>query len=228
MRVDIISVLPDFFDSPLANGLLRIAREKQRLQLHVHSLREYGLGKYKQVDDTPFGGGAGMVLRVEPVFACIEKLKADRDYDEVIFFTPDGKQFNQSEANRHALDRNLILLCGHYKAIDERIRETLITKEISLGDFVLSGGELPALIFLDSVARLLPGVLHDEESMLTDSFQDGKLDCAHYTRPSEFRGMKVPDVLLSGNHKKIEEWRLENAIERTRQRRPDLLKDINL
>jgi len=225
MRVDIISVLPDFFDSPLKNGMLRIARKKELLDVHVHSLRDYGLGKYKQVDDTPFGGGAGMVLRVEPVFACIEQLKAKRDYDEVIFFTPDGKPLSQGLANQHALDKNLIVLCGHYKAIDERIREVLITKEISIGDFVLSGGELPALVFLDSIARLLPGVLHDEESMLTDSFQDGKLDCAHYTRPAEFRGMKVPDTLLSGNHKKIEEWRLENALQRTAERRPDLLKD---
>lgn len=225
MRIDIITVIPQFFTSPLENGLLRIAQEKKILEIVVHNLHDYGLGKYKQVDDSPFGGGAGMVIRVEPVFACIEKLKAEREYDEVIYLTPDGAQFDQKMANELSLKKNLIMLCGHYKGIDERIRETLITKEISIGDFVLSGGELPTLIVADAIARLIPGVLHDCESALLDSFQDGKLDCAHYTRPAEFRGMTVPEALLSGNHKKIAEWRQQNAIERTKSRRPDLLSE---
>ncbi|NTV45926.1 MAG: tRNA (guanosine(37)-N1)-methyltransferase TrmD [Chlorobiales bacterium] len=225
MRIDIITVIPQFFTSPLENGLLRIAQEKKILEIVVHNLHDYGLGKYKQVDDSPFGGGAGMVIRVEPVFACIEKLKAEREYDEVIYLTPDGKQFDQKMANEMSLKKNLIMLCGHYKGIDERIRQTLITKEISIGDYVLSGGELPTLIVADAIARLIPGVLHDSESALLDSFQDGKLDCVHYTRPAEFRGMTVPEALLSGNHKKIAEWRQQNAIERTKSRRPDLLSE---
>lgn len=225
MRIDIITVIPQFFTSPLENGLLRIAQEKKILEVVVHNLHDYGLGKYKQVDDSPFGGGAGMVIRVEPVFACIEKLKAEREYDEVIYLTPDGKLFDQKMANEMSLKKNLIMLCGHYKGIDERIRQTLITKEISIGDYVLSGGELPTLIVADAIARLIPGVLHDSESALLDSFQDGKLDCVHYTRPAEFRGMTVPEALLSGNHKKIAEWRQQNAIERTKSRRPDLLSE---
>ncbi len=226
MRIDVITVLPDFFQSPLEHGLLRIARQKQRIEVHVHNLRDYGLGKYKQVDDTPFGGGAGMVLRVEPFFACIEALKKERDYDDVIFLSPDGEVYDQNLANEFALKSNLILLCGHYKAIDERIRETFVTRTVSIGDYVLSGGELPALVFMDSVARLLPGVLNDSESMLLDSFQKGALDCAYYTRPAEFRGQKVPDALLSGDHKRIQQWREKNSEGRTKKNRPDLIKNL--
>ena len=223
LRIDVISVIPGFFDSPLNNGLLSIARKKEHAEIHVHNLHDYGLGRYKQVDDSPFGGGAGMVLRPEPVFACIEALKAERAYDEVIFLTPDGKVFDQSAANRLSRMHNLIILCGHYKAVDERIRQHLITMEISIGDVVVSGGEIPALLLMDAVARVIPGVLGDSESALTDSFQTGILDCAYYTRPAEFRGMKVPDVLLSGHHLNIEQWRGDNALERTKARRPDLL-----
>ncbi|EAT59462.1 tRNA (guanine-N1)-methyltransferase [Chlorobium ferrooxidans DSM 13031] len=223
MRIDVISVIPGFFDSVLDNGLLSIARKKQYADIHIHNLHDYGLGRYRQVDDSPFGGGAGMVLRPEPVFSCIEALQAERAYDEVIFLTPDGKLFEQSLANRLSGMQNLIILCGHYKAVDERIRQKLITMEISIGDVVLSGGEIPALLLMDAVLRVIPGVLGDSESALTDSFQNGLLDCVYYTRPAEFRGMKVPDILMSGHHSKIEQWRGENALERTRTRRPDLL-----
>ena len=223
IRIDVIPVIPGFFDSPLDNGLLSIACRKNHAEIHLHNLHDYGLGKYKQVDDSPFGGGAGMVLRPEPVFACIEALQAEREYDEVIFFSPDGELFEQSVANRFSRAKNLILLCGHYKAVDERIRQNLITREISIGDVVVSGGEIPALFFMDALVRVIPGVLGDSESALTDSFQTGILDCTYYTRPAEFRGMKVPEVLLKGHHSNIEQWRSENALERTRRRRPDLL-----
>ena len=223
IRIDVISVIPGFFDSPLDNGLLSIARKKNHADIYIHNLHDYGLGRYRQVDDSPFGGGAGMVLRPEPVFACIETLKGEREYDEVIFLSPDGTLFDQSMANRLSRKKNLIILCGHYKAIDERIRQNLITMEISIGDGVVSGGEIPALLLMDAVVRVIPGVLGDSESALTDSFQTGLLDCTYYTRPSEFRGMQVPEVLLKGNHSNIEHWRSENALERTRQRRPDLL-----
>jgi tRNA (guanine37-N1)-methyltransferase len=228
IRIDVISVIPGFFDSPLDNGLLSIARKKNHADIHIHNLHDYGLGRYKQVDDSPFGGGAGMVIRPEPVFACVEVLKAEREYDEVIFLSPDGKLFDQSMANKLSRMQNVIILCGHYKAIDDRIRQNLITMEISMGDVVVSGGEIPALFLMDAMVRLIPGVLGDSESALTDSFQTGLLDCAYYTRPSEFRGMKVPEVLLTGHHIKIEHWRNENALERTRQRRPDLLDHIVL
>jgi tRNA (guanine37-N1)-methyltransferase len=227
MRIDIISVIPDFFASPLEKGLLGIARRKGLVEIHVHNLHDYGLGRYQQVDDAPFGGGAGMVIRPEPVFACIEKLQAERSYDEVIFMTPDGEQFEQKRANRLSQAETLIVLCGHYKAMDERIRETLVSLELSVGDVVLSGGEMPALMVMDAVVRLIPGVLGDGETALTDSFQGDFLDCSWYTRPAEFRGMKVPDVLLSGHHKKIERWRQENANERTLRRRPELLRREN-
>ena len=228
IRIDVISVIPGFFDSPLDNGLLSIARKKNHADIYIHNLHDYGLGRYRQVDDSPFGGGAGMVLRPEPVFACIETLKGEREYDEVIFLSPDGTLFDQSMANRLSRKKNLIILCGHYKAIDERIRQNLITMEISIGDVVVSGGEIPALLLMDAVVRVIPGVLGDSESALTDSFQTGLLDCTYYTRPSEFRGMQVPEVLLKGNHSNIEHWRSENALERTRQRRPDLLDHIVL
>jgi len=223
IRIDVISVIPGFFDSPLGNGLLSIALRKKHAEIHIHNLHDYGLGRYKQVDDSPFGGGAGMVIRPEPVFGCIEVLKTEREYDEVIFFSPDGELFEQSMANRFSRMQNLILLCGHYKAVDERVRQNLITMEISIGDVVVSGGEIPALFFMDALVRVIPGVLGDSESALTDSFQAGILDCTYYTRPAEFRGMKVPEVLLKGHHSNIEQWRSENALERTRKRRPDLL-----
>ncbi len=228
LRIDVISVIPGFFESPMEKGLLGIARKKQHVRIEVHNLHDYGLGKYKQVDDTPFGGGPGMVIRPEPVFACIERLQAERTYDAVIFMTPDGSRLDQTTANRLSVLRNLIILCGHYKAVDERIRKKLITHEISVGDLVLSGGEIPALMLVDAVVRLVPGVLGDSESALTDSFQTGLLDCEYYTRPAEFRGMGVPEVLLSGHHKKIEQWRRENAYRRTQQRRPDLLENDSL
>ncbi|NTU97162.1 MAG: tRNA (guanosine(37)-N1)-methyltransferase TrmD [Chlorobiaceae bacterium] len=223
LRIDVISVIPDFFSSTLEHGLLGIAREKGLADIHIHNLHDYGLGKYKQVDDAPFGGGAGMVFRPEPVFDCIEALKLEREYDEVIFLAPDAKRFDQRTANRLSRMRNLIVLCGHYKGIDQRIRETLVTMEISIGDIVVSGGEIPSLFLMDALVRLIPGVLGDSESALSDSFQEGLLDCVYYTRPAEFRGMKVPEVLLSGHHRKIEQWRHENAVERTKERRPDLL-----
>lgn len=223
LRIDVITVIPGFFESPLDKGLLGIARKKDHAHMVVHNLHDYGLGKYKQVDGTPFGGGAGMVIRPEPVFACIERLCAERSYDAVIFMTPDGSRLDQPMANRLSRLKNLIILCGHYKAVDERIRKKLVTMEISVGDIVLSGGEIPALLLMDAIVRLIPGVLGDSESALTDSFQTGMLDCEYYTRPAEFRGMRVPEVLLSGHHKKIEEWRSENALRRTFERRPDLL-----
>jgi len=223
LRIDVISVIPGFFDSPLQHGLLRIAAEKNLAEVHVHNLRDYGLGKYRQVDDTPFGGGAGMVLRPEPVFSCIEKLLEERTYDAVIFMTPDGERLDQGKANRLSRMRNLIVLCGHYKAVDQRIRDTLITMDLSVGDVVLSGGEIPALMLMDAIFRLIPGVLGDSESALTDSFQTGMLDSVYYTRPADYRGMTVPEVLLSGHHRKIEAWRYSNALERTRRMRPDLL-----
>jgi len=222
IRIDVISVIPGFFDSALENGLLAIARKKGQLEVHVHNLHDDGLGNYRSVDDTPFGGGAGMVLRPEPVFACIERLQAERRYDAVIFPTPDAVKFDQKAANSLSRMKNLIILCGHYKALDERVRQTLVTMEFSVGDVVVSGGEIPALFLMDAVVRLIPGVLGDSESALTDSFQSDMLDCAWYTRPPEFRGMKVPDVLLSGHHANIEQWRESSQRERTREKRPDL------
>ncbi|MBL6956437.1 MAG: tRNA (guanosine(37)-N1)-methyltransferase TrmD [Chlorobium phaeobacteroides] len=223
LRIDVISVIPGFFDSPLEKGLLGIAGKKELVDIRVHNLHDYGIGNYKQVDDSPFGGGAGMILRPEPVFECIEGLLAERSYDAVIFLTPDGEKLDQPTANRLSGLKNLIILCGHYKAVDERIRKKLITMELSVGDIVVSGGEIPALLLMDAVVRLIPGVLGDSESALTDSFQTGMLDSAWYTRPAEFRGMRVPEILMSGDHKKIEEWRSRNALERTVKRRPDLL-----
>jgi tRNA (guanine37-N1)-methyltransferase len=227
MRIDILTVMPLYLYSPLDHGLVKMAQEKGLVKVVIHNLHDYGLGKYKQVDDSPFGGGAGMILKPEPIFECIEKLKSERDYDEIIYFTPDGLTLSQSIANEYSLKKNLLLLCGHYKGIDERIRQVLITREISLGDFVLSGGELAALVFIDSLVRLFPGAMHDSQSALLDSFQTGILDCAYYTRPSEFRGMTVPNVLMSGNHEKILEWRTQNALERTSIRRPDLIEKLS-
>ena len=225
LRIDIISTLPDVFESVFSTGIIRIAQEKALAEIVIHNLHDYSKDKYGHVDDTPYGGGAGMLIMCEPVFDCVEKLQSEREYDEIIYLTADGEQFKQSTANELSLKNNIIIICGRYKGIDQRIRDRLVTREISIGDYVLSGAEIPAMILVDSVVRLLPGALGDAESALDDSFQDGLLEPPYYTRPENFRGMKVPDVLLSGNHKKIKEWRMEKAKEKTEKRRPDLLDD---
>ena len=225
MRIDIISVVPELLVSPFAHSIMKRASDKGLLQVETHNLREYGLGRHRQVDDYQFGGGAGMVMMIEPIVACLEKLQSERQYDEVIFMTPDGQRFEQKTANRLSMKENLIILCGHYKGIDERIREHFITMEISIGDFVLSGGELPAALVVDAIGRLIPGVLNDETSALFDSFQDNLLAPPVYTRPAEYRGWSVPEVLLSGNFKEIEDWRYDEALRRTQARRPDILED---
>lgn len=225
MRFDIITVLPGLLESPFAHSILQRAQKKGLSEIVVHNLRDYSTNKHKNVDDYPYGGGSGMVMSIEPFAACIEKLKSEREYDEVIFMSPDGEVLNQSIANHLSSKKNIILLCGHYKGIDQRIRDLFVTREISIGDYVLSGGELPAAVLVDAVVRLIPGVLSDETSALSDSFQGELLDAPIYTRPADWRGHKVPDILLSGNAAKIDEWRDEQALERTRQRRPDLLKD---
>ncbi len=224
MRVDIISAIPSLLNSYFEHSILKRAQEKKIVEIHVHDLRNYSLNKQKSIDDYAFGGGAGMVLSIEPLFHCIQHLKNDRNYDEIIFMCPDGDQLNQQMANQHSLQENIILICGHYKGIDQRVRDHLVTKEISIGDYVLSGGELPAAVFCDSVIRLIPGVLNDETSALSDSFQDDLLAPPVYTRPSSFNGWDVPKVLTSGNLKEIEKWRFEKSIENTKKRRPDLLK----
>ncbi len=223
MRIDIISVVPQLLESPLGHSIMKRARTKGLLEVVVHNLRDHTPYRQGQVDDYQFGGGAGMVMMPEPLAILLDKLKAERNYDEVIYMTPDGHTFNQQSANRLSLKENLIIICGHYKGIDERIREHYITMEISIGDFVLSGGELAAAIVVDAVGRLIPGVLNDETSALFDSFQDGLLAPPVYTRPADFRGWKVPEVLLSGDPKKVDEWRHEMSLQRTRERRPDLL-----
>lgn len=223
LRIDIISAVPELLASPLGHSIPKRAMDKGLAEIVVHNLRDYGFGPYRQIDDYPFGGGAGMVLMAEPIAQLIDKLRSERQYAEVIYMSPDGQVFNQGLANRLSLSGNLILLCGHYKGIDQRIRDRYISMEISMGDFVLSGGEIAAAAIVDAVVRLLPGVLGNEESALSDSFQDGLLAPPLYTRPEEFQGMKVPEVLTSGHHKKIAEWRLEQSIARTAQLRPDLL-----
>lgn len=223
MRIDIITVLPELLSSPFEASILRRAIEKGLVEIHVHNLRDYASNRYKQVDDYQFGGGAGMVMMVEPIDKCISALKAERDYDEIIYMSPDGRTLDQGMANALSLQRNLIILCGHYKGVDQRVRELLITREISIGDYVLSGGELAAAVLCDAVIRLLPGVLGDETSALTDSFQDRILAPPVYTRPASYKGMEVPKILLGGNLPEIEKWREEQALERTRERRPDLL-----
>ena len=223
MRIDIISVVPDLLGSPLSHSILKRARDKGLLEINVINLRDYGLHRYKQVDDYQYGGGAGMVMMCEPIATCIDELKSQRTYDDIIYMTPDGETMTQRMMNTFSLKQNLIILCGHYKGIDERIRQLYITREISIGDYVLSGGELGAAVFVDAIGRLLPGVLTDETSALTDSFQDGLLSPPVYTRPEEFQGLKVPDILLSGHDKNISEWRYDQALERTKLRRPDLL-----
>ena len=223
MRIDIISVLPELMESPFRTSILKRAMDKGLAEVHFHNLRDFGLGKHRQVDDEPYGGGAGMVMMIEPLDQCISELKSQRNYDEVIYLTPDGETLNQKIANSLSIQKNLILLCGHYKGIDQRVRELHITKEISIGDYVLTGGELAACVLADSVIRLFPGVLNDEQSALTDSFQDNLLSPPIYTRPSEYKGLKVPEVLLSGNSKKIEEWLHDEAVKITQEKRPDLL-----
>lgn len=222
LRIDIITVIPELMHGFLNHSILKRAQQNGSADIHLISLREYGLGNNRQVDDYRYGGGAGMVMRIEPVYECIRQLQSQRNYDEIIYTAPDAEVFHQGTANHLSTLENLIILCGHYKGIDERIREHLITREISLGDFVLTGGELAAAVMTDAIVRLLPGVLGDEESALTDSFQDGLLAPPEFTRPPEFNGWKVPDVLLSGNFKHIEDWRFEQSLERTRQRRPEL------
>ncbi len=224
MHIDIITLHPGLLESPFQHSIVKRAIEKKLVEVNFINLRDYGIGNYKQVDDSPFGGGAGMVMTIEPIAKCIEELKAKRTYDEVIYLSPDGELFNQQMANHFSMAKNIILLCGHYKGVDERVRELFITKEISIGDYVLSGGELPAAIFCDAIIRLLPGVLSDETSALSDSFQDNLLAPPVYTRPADYKGLKVPDVLLSGDPKQIENWRHEQSIERTQKRRPDILK----
>lgn len=223
MHIDIVTVVPGLLDSPFSHSILKRAEDKGLASIRVINLRDYAMGKQKQVDDYAFGGGAGMVMMIEPIARCIEALQEERTYDEIIYMTPDGATFDQPMANALSLKKNLLILCGHYKGIDERVREKFITKEISIGDFVLSGGELAAAVVADAVIRLIPGVLNDETSALTDSFQDGLLAPPVYTRPAEYEGMKVPDVLLSGHEAKINEWRFEASVRRTQERRPDLL-----
>ena len=223
MRIDIITIFPEFFESSLNFSILKKAKEKKIINIKTHNLRDYSENKQKSVDDYQFGGGAGMVMNIQPIYNCINKLKNERNYDEIIYLTPDGQTLNQRLCNSISLKGNIILLCGHYKGIDHRIREHLITKEISIGDYVLTGGELAACILIDSVIRLIPGVISDESSALNDSFQDNLLPPPIYTRPSDFNGWKVPNVLLSGDQKKIEKWRDDQSIKRTTNLRPDLL-----
>ncbi len=225
MRIDIISVAPNLLDSPFNHSIVKRAKDRGFVEIVIHDLREYGLGNYKQIDDTQFGGGAGMVMMIEPIANCIRKLQSERTYDEVIYMTPDAKTLNQGTANTLSLKENILILTGHYKGVDQRIRDTFITKEISIGDYVLTGGELAAAVLVDAVVRLIPGVIGDEQSALTDSFQDNLLSPPVYTRPANFEGKKVPEILLSGNFPKIDDWRSDKAYERTAQIRPDLLKD---
>ncbi|MCP4483092.1 MAG: tRNA (guanosine(37)-N1)-methyltransferase TrmD [Flavobacteriaceae bacterium] len=223
MRIDIITAVPELLKSPFEASILKRAIEKKLVSVYFHNIRDYSTNSYNQIDDYQFGGGAGMVMMIEPIDKCISKLKSQRDYDEIIYMTPDGSTFNQGTANKISLMKNIIILCGHYKGVDQRVRDQFITLEISIGDYVLSGGELASAIICDSVIRLIPGVLGNETSALTDSHQDGLLAPSVYTRPSEYKGWKVPEVLLSGHSKKIEEWREEDALKRTELRRPDLL-----
>ena len=225
MRIDIITVLPEMIEGFFNCSIMKRAQDKGLAEIHIHNLRDYSEDKHRRVDDYPFGGFAGMVMKIEPIERCINALKAEREYDEVIFTTPDGERFCQPMANTLSLAKNIIILCGHFKGIDYRIREHLITREISIGDYVLTGGEMPAAIMTDAIVRLLPGAIGDETSALSDSFQDGLLEPGVYTRPAEYKGWKVPDILLSGHQAKIEEWLYEESIRHTRERRPDLLNE---
>ncbi|MBC5993121.1 tRNA (guanosine(37)-N1)-methyltransferase TrmD [Pontibacter cellulosilyticus] len=223
MRFDIISCQPDLLESPFSHSILKRAQNKGLVEVHVHDLRKYAINKHGQIDDYAFGGGAGMVMMIEPIDKIISELQAQRTYDAIIYMTPDGETLNQQMANKFSLLQNVIILCGHYKGVDERVRQHYVTHEVSIGDYVLSGGELGAAVLADAIIRIIPGVLNDESSALTDSFQDGLLAPPVYTRPAEYKGMKVPDILMSGDTPKIEQWRFEQAVERTKQRRPDLL-----
>lgn len=224
MRIDIITVLPQMVDPFMNESILARAQKKGLVEIHIHNLRDYTLDKWKRVDDYPYGGFAGMVMQVEPIDRCISALKAERDYDEIIFTSPDGEQFTQHVANDLSMKENIIILCGHYKGIDQRVRDHLITREISIGDFVLTGGELPAAVMADAIVRLLPGAIGDEQSAFSDCFQDDLLSAPIYSRPAEYKGWRVPDILLSGHEAKIKEWEMEQALERTKRLRPDLLK----
>ena len=223
MRIDILTVMPDALESPLHTSILQRAQDKGLVDIHVHNLRDWSLRKHRKVDDYPFGGEAGMVMQIEPVWRCMEALKSQRHYDEIIFTSPDGEQLNQPMANALSLKENIMILCGHYKGVDYRIREHLITKEITIGDYVLTGGELPAAVIADAVVRLLPGAIGDEQSALSDSFQDGLIEAPVYTRPEVFNGWHVPEILLSGHQAKIAEWKMQMSLERTRRLRPNLL-----
>lgn len=225
MRIDIITVLPELMRSPFEGSIMKRAIQKELVEVHFHNLRDYSTNKHKNVDDYQFGGGAGMVMCVEPIDLCISKLKSERNYDEIIYMTPDGETLHQKMANNMSLLGNIIILCGHYKGVDQRVRDLHITKEISIGDYVLSGGEIGAIVFCDAIIRLIPGVLSDETSALTDSFQDNLLSHPIYTRPAEYKGLAVPDILLSGNFPEIEKWREQKAYEHTKTRRPDLLEE---
>ncbi len=225
MRIDILTVMPEALESPLHCSILQRAQDKGLVEIHVHNLRDWSLRKHRKVDDYPFGGEAGMVMQIEPVWRCMEELKSQRDYDEIIFTSPDGEQLDQPMANALSLKENLMILCGHYKGVDYRIREHLITREITIGDYVLTGGELPAAVIADAVVRLIPGAIGDEQSALTDSFQDGLIEAPVYTRPEGFNGWHVPEILLSGHQAKIAEWKMQMSLERTRRLRPNLLKD---
>lgn len=225
MRIDILTILPSLLESPFADSIMKRAQTKGLAEVCIHDIRNYSKQKQKQVDDYAFGGGAGMVMTIEPIHNCIDELRAEREYDEIIYLTPDGETWNQGLANHYSLKKNLIFICGHYKGVDQRVRDHLITREISIGDFVLSGGELGAAVLADSIIRLLPGVLNDETSALYDSFQDNLLAPPVYTRPAEYQGWKVPEILLSGDLAKIDDWRFEQSIQRTKELRPDLLDD---
>ena len=224
MRIDILTVVPELLASPLNESILKRAQEKGLVEIHIHNIRDYTEDKHRTTDDYPFGGEAGMVMKIEPIYRCIEALKAEREYDEVIYTSPDGIRYDQHEANRLSTLDNLIILCGHYKGVDQRVRDHLITREISVGDYVLTGGELPAAIIADAVVRLVPGVISDDQSALSDCFQDDMLSAPIYTRPRDYKGWQVPEILLSGNEAKIRQWEFDQAMERTRRLRPDLLK----
>ena len=223
MRIDIITIFPEMFEGPFSHSIIKRAREKGKVEIHLHNLRDFSRDKHRRVDDYPYSGGGGMLMRIEPIARAIEKLKSERDYDEIFYTSPDGEILDQPSLNRYSGYRNVIILCGHYKGVDERVREHYITKEFSIGNYVLSGGELAAAVWVDAVVRLIPGVLGDEMSALSDSFQDGLVAPPAYTRPAEFNGWKVPDVLLSGNDKLIAEWKLEQSLKRTRERRPGMM-----
>ena len=227
IRIDILTGLPKLLESPLQESILKRAQEKEKVAIVVHDLRDFTHDKHRTIDDTPYGGGAGMVLKPEPIFECVEALRREREYDEILLMTPDGPNLSQKTANDLSLNQNLLIICGHYKGVDERVREGLVTREVSIGDYVLTGGELAAAVLVDAVVRLIPGVLNDSESALSDSFQDGLLGYPEYTKPAEFRGMKVPEALLSGDHKKIQHWRDEQRRKRTETRRHDLSASTN-